>query len=219
MMVASALRRQLRSLWPVMLLIYTPVVITLGMVVAVRIGTGTAIANLTRDPLQVVSAPFYIGIVSTAGALIWSATAAVCIFSYVVIRHRAARRAHARFLLAGGLVTVLLLLDDVFMFHEMVFPQHLGVPEKVVYAATAGVVLWFLVAFRSTILQTDFLLLALACAAFSFTVGADFIEPIFPYPAFYLLEDGAKLFGIVSWAAYFIMFSYGNLAEDRSSGV
>ena len=107
-------------------------------------------------------------------------------------------------------MTILLLPDDVFMFHEIVFPRYLGVPEKVVYAANAVVVLWFLMAFRSTILQTDFLLLALAFAGLGFSAGADFIETIFPYPGFYLLEDGAKLFGIVSWAAYFITVSYGN---------
>ncbi len=77
MMTGSALRQQVRALWPGMLLVYTLVVIALGIVVAIRITTGIPLANLTRDPLQVLLAPVYIRIIPTIGGLIWAATAAV----------------------------------------------------------------------------------------------------------------------------------------------
>ncbi|MGH2561836.1 MAG: hypothetical protein ACRDJH_22465 [Thermomicrobiales bacterium] len=205
--VAAALRQQWRALRSVMVLIYTPVVIAFAVVVAIRIGTGIAIATFTRDPLAFTEIPVYTGVLSTLGVVIWSAAAAVCLLSYAVIRNRAAGGASPHFLLAGGLVTVLLLLDDAFMLHEVVFPEHLGVSQKVVYAAHAAVLLWFLVWFRSTILHTDFLLLALALAGFGFSVGTDLTARSTPFAGLYVFEDGAKLFGIVSWAAYFVMVS------------
>jgi|GEM_PF-2919497 len=109
--VLSALRAQLRSLRWVMLVIYTPVVVALGIVVVVRITTGFPMADLTRDPLQIAQVPVYTGVLSNLGVLVWAGTAAICLFSYAVVRNRAAPGTSSRFLLAGGLVTVMLLLD------------------------------------------------------------------------------------------------------------
>lgn len=202
--IVSALREQLRSLSRVLVLIYTPVVIALGIVIVIRITTGFSMADLTRDPLAVAQAPVYIGILSNLSVLVWAAAATVCFFSYTLVRNRAATGRHAWFLLSGGFITVMLLLDDFFMFHEVVFPEYIGVPENLVYVIYISIVLWFLVWYRSIILQTDFLLLALAGTAFGLMVVMDILEYINPLPGFYLLEDGFKLFGIVSWAAYFI---------------
>ena len=212
----AAQRRQWRTLRSVMLLIYTPLVIAFGVVVAVRIRTGIAIAEFTRDPLGFTDIPVYTGVLSNLGAVIWSGTAAVCFFSYGLIRARSAGGAALNFLLVGGAITVLLLLDDLFMLHEVVFPEYVGVAEDVVYATYALLLLWFLIWFRATILQTDFLLLALALAAIGFSIGVDFIAPIVSIPGLYVFEDGAKLFGIVSWAAYFVLASaHYVMAEDH----
>lgn len=190
-----------------MLLIYTPVVIAFSIVIAIRIRTGIAIAEFTRDPLGFTDIPVYTGMLSNLGAVIWSAMAAVCLFSYGVIRRRIPSGASPRFLLAGGLITVLLLLDDLFMLHEVVSPQYLGVLAEVAYAMYAVLLLWFLVWFRSTILQTDFLFLALALTGFGFSIGVDLPAPFYSILGLYLFEDGAKLFGIVSWAGYFVLVS------------
>ncbi|MBA2277963.1 MAG: hypothetical protein H0W06_09405 [Chloroflexia bacterium] len=205
--IVSSLRRQARSFRPVMMLIYTPLVVVFAIVVVVRIGTGVAMADLTRDALQVAGAPVYTGVLATLGGLLWAATAAICLFGYAVIRGQPRRDGGARFLLAGGLVTTLLMLDDVFMFHEIVFPRYLGISENVVYTLIAAVLVWFVVAFHTAIPRTDFLFLVLAFGAFAFSLGIDRTESINPFPATYLLEDGAKLFGLINWAAYFWLAS------------
>lgn len=207
--VAVALRGQARALRPFLLLIYTPVLIVLMVVVTIRIVTGTAIPALTRDALQVLEAPPYIGIVSTIGGLIWSGTAAVCLFGAALLRRRGVAPEGARFLLAGGLVTLLLLLDDVFMLHDVVLPLHVGIPEPVVYLVNTLVVLGFLAVFRTAIGQTDFLLLALAFIGLGCSVGVDIVDMLVPFGlrGLFLVEDGAKLFGIVSWAGYFVTVS------------
>lgn len=205
----AAQRRQWRALRPVMLLIYTPLVIAFIIVIAIRMRTGIAVAEFTRDPLGFTDIPVYKGVLSNVGAAIWSGAAAVSLFSYGVIRAttRSAGGAGAQFLLAGGLITVLLLLDDFFMLHEVVFPEYLGIVDDAVYAMHALLLVWFLVWFRATILQTDFLLLALALAGMAFSIGIDVVAAIVPVPGHHVLEDGAKLFGIVSWAAYFVRAS------------
>ena len=225
--LVSAQRRQLRALRPVMLLIYTPLAIAFGIVIAVRIRTGIAIAEFTRDPLGFTDIPVYTGVLSNLGAVIWSGAAAVCFFSYGISQTRAGGGASPHFLLAGGLITLLLLLDDFFMLHEVVFPEHVGIPEDVVYTTYAVLLLGFLVWFRATILQTDYLLLALGLAGLGFSIGVDLIASMVSLPGLYVFEDGAKLFGIVSWAAYFVLVSarrivageYGDRLETEDAAL
>ncbi len=91
-------------------------------------------------------------------------------------------------------------LDDIFLLHESVFP-HLGIPEKVVYASYAGFVLLYLLWFYSVILNTEYILLMVALILFFASIVLDNFTP----PGFnpYLLEDGAKMAGIVNWFFYF----------------
>lgn len=190
-----------------MTMIYTPVVIALLIVVIVRIRTGIAIADFTVDPLIVVGgAPVYTGILSTIGGLVWAGTAAVCFFSWAIIRKRPDSGESSSFLLAAAIVTLFLLVDDVFLGHEILYPRYLHIPEVVVYAGYGIVIAGFLAAFRSVILRTDFLLLALSLIAFGSSIVADIIAELerLSIPGMFLLEDGAKMFGLASWAAYFI---------------
>ena len=190
--------------------------VALGIVVVARATTGIAIADFTVDPLIVVGgAPVYTGILSTIGGFVWSGTFAVCLFSHAVTRNAANRDAIGSFLLAGGWITLMLLLDDVFLFHEIIYPQYLGLPEQLVYTIHGAVVLWFLVSFRRTILRTDFLLLTLALVGFGFSIFFDLIAEINPYPAQFLFEDGSKIFGLVSWAAYFVLVSARHVMAGR----
>lgn len=202
--ILSSLGAQLRSLRRVLFLIYAPVVLTLVTMVLIRVTTGFPMADLTRDPLAVVQEPVYIGAVSNLGVLIWAAAATICFFSYAVGRDRSAPNSNSRFLLYGGLITVMLLLDDFFMLHEVVFPDYVGIPENLVYAIYISLIAWFLVWYRRRILEhTTFLLLILALSGFGLMVVMDILEYVNPLPGFYLLEDGFKLFAIVSWTAYF----------------
>lgn len=204
----SALKVQVRALRFLMVLVYLPVVLTCGIVAAVGITTSIPIGTLTRDPIQIADLPPYTGVLSNIGVLIWASTAAVCLFSSALVRHRPGRDANARFLLTAGMLSVWMLLDDFFTVHDVIFPRYLGIREEVPYALIALAFLGLLFTFRSVILQTDFVLLALALGAFGVSVGVDMIESsLVHYPGYYLLEDGAKFFGIASWAAYFIRVS------------
>lgn len=193
------------SLLPVLLWLCLPIIAILAIVAGT---TDIHLGDLTRDPLATLSQPFYMGFFSNIGILFWCAAAAICFFSFALLqKYYRSRRMHS-FILYSGIVTSVLLLDDLFLIHEEVAPRYLFIPEKFVYLIYAVMLLVYLVKFRKTILKTDFSLLLLALGFFALSIVFDKgIIPLSPSMVkrgweFYL-EDGAKLLGIVSWFAYF----------------
>lgn len=169
---------------------------------------GISIRKLTADPAKVLHIHPLAGLISNIGILLWSAAAAVCFFCYS-IADLTPRRFRA-FLLASALLTTLLLLDDLFQLHERLFPKYLGLPEPVTCAAYVVLVLAYLYVFRREILQTDFVLLALASGCFGVSVVCDQLFADRPWG---LIEDGAKLLGLAWWCAYFVRVCHRALTE------
>lgn len=215
----AEVRRQAERLWPLLLVLYVPVAAILLAIALFRLTVGIEVSDFLRDPVQFYEGPAYIGMVSVLGGLIWASTVAVCLFTHGLLRGRGASGSSARdgqFFLAAGGITALLMFDDVFMLHEVVLPDALGIPETVVFATYGALLLGFLARYRAWILQYDFLILLLALAALGASVAVDITDSLIPYPATYLWEDGAKLFGIVSWAAFFVSAAAHRLRESQS---
>ncbi|HEY9623612.1 MAG TPA: hypothetical protein V6C78_24860 [Crinalium sp.] len=168
--------------------------------------------HLTRDPLAIVDKPFYFGAISQLGILVWCVGAASCLFGYIILKQLNPReKEFPRFFLWAGLLTATLMLDDLFMGHEMIFPRYLHISEKIIYVFYAIAFSLFLISFRKTILKTNFWILALVFVFFGMSIISDAAElgrHILP-PALLkrdmhlLLEDGTKEFGILSWCTYF----------------
>ncbi|HEY4542466.1 MAG TPA: hypothetical protein VIG66_08855 [Noviherbaspirillum sp.] len=172
----------------------------LAIVLLLQVWRDIPTEHLTRDPNAIFDVQMYIGFLSQAGIFVWAATAGICLFCARIASARAAIEL-ARFALAAGLVTLLLGLDDAFMLHEQFFP-FLGIPEKMVYVLYGVCVLAFLLRFRAQILQHDYLLLALALMLFALSVSLDWLQP--EGIDIFLVEDGAKMTGILSWSAFFL---------------
>lgn len=183
----------------------------LMVILAIHWRKGVALGDLTRDPAAISGVPVYIGFLSNIGMLFWSATVAVCLFAATFVARSAADSPAGRFLYASGLLTLLLLFDDLFQLHERVFPLSLGVPEPIVFGGYLSVTLLYLVRFRRVILESDYLLLALALGFFGLSVAVD----LFTEKGLYLWEDGAKFMGIVTWLAYFARVSAQVLRRPR----
>ncbi len=209
MKLLPSLIAQSRSNRPMIVIILAVSAFLIGIVLVFHFLGGIPIGKLTRDPTAVMEAPFYIGLFSQIGIFFWSAAAAICMFSAKVISKHPDSLKFKRFLFVSGLLTLLLGFDDIFLLHESVFP-YLGIHEKVVYATYAGLVLFYLIKFYPTILNTKYIFLIMALVFFALSVIFDksSIPGIDPY----LLEDGAKMVGIVSWLAYF--FSVGAQAVN-----
>ena len=195
---------QLLGLLPILSAIYVPTLILLGLVVIVCMVTNVPIGYYVRDPVRIMEAPRYVGLLSNLGVLIWCATSIVCLFSYAALRNKTNNKEMSGFLLFAGLLTGILMLDDLFLGHEKVQEY---IPEAVVYAGYLAIILFYLIRFTDIILKTDFLILAFALLFFGLSIAGDIYLIRIPEDFRLLFEDGSKLLGIVSWFTYFTRVS------------
>lgn len=204
----DSLRDRLTGLFPLMMAVYLP---TFIIVLLVRQQNRVPIHHLMGDPAKVANSPFYLGMVTKFGILLWCATAAICLFTSLYLKPLNLSLKHQRFLLVAGVITTVLMLDDSFQLHEEVFPNYLGISEKIVYLAYVMMVALYLIKFHKIIWNSRYLLflgLAFVCFALSIVLDMRAIIDLVDMGLIYdrdraLLENGFKLFGIVSWFTYF----------------
>ncbi|MCH2171068.1 hypothetical protein MK489_09820 [Myxococcota bacterium] len=178
-----------------------------GMLVLSQI-TQVDPSDLTRDVVAVEDTHLYIGALSTTGLMLWAATAGICLLGAAVVYSRGSKTAaHGTpwnlvwFLLYGGLLTVMLCLDDAFLLHERVLPTHLRFPQPAVYLTYIGLVVGFLIGFAPRILRTDYVLLLVSLFFLGMSMSLDEILPYSSLETF--VEDSFKFAGIVFWLIYF----------------
>jgi hypothetical protein len=216
--ISSDLLGQSRTLTPLLFLIYTPLLLLLVTLVIANLVTDIPMRWFFIDPVAEFNAPMYIGLVSNFGVLCWGAAASVCLFGGWLSIKSGNHRTNAWFLISAGLISTILMLDDLYLLHEEVLPDHAFIPQKLVFVGYGVMVLAFLIRFRDTIFQSDYLLLILAFGFFAISVGVDlFVEPeeftIFGgFPGRHIIEDGFKLLGIATWSVYLIRTSMQKVA-------
>jgi len=217
----AASRRYVRQT-PGMLYVIALLVPVLAM--AAALSAGLAPTEMLRDPIMVAGgeqSEFYLGLFSNLGVVLWTATAAICLFvgsDSSGVPDRQARH----FLLYAGVFTLLMMLDDLFMLHE-------NYAENIVYVFYGMGLLYYVVRFFPLILRLDVVLFALAIPLFGNAVLLDLApwrllpgeriemphavasSPIerdelrqLARELRYLLEDGGKFVGICCWAAFHI---------------
>lgn len=167
--------------------------------------TGTSIGNLVRDPNAIADQPFYFGALEYAGILLMAMAGGIAVFSGVLLRG-----APARFLICGGLLTLLLVCDDLFMLHENSSAFHLN--ERITFGIYGACALLFAVANFSCLLKSPFILLAIAALFFVLALAVD----VFPFLVSALPtggEDLIELVGICFWSLYFLVQSRRMLAH------
>ncbi len=172
---------------------------------------GIPIGVLTRDITTAAGVPFYTGFFSQVGFIFWIATASLCMFSFHISSKSEGNTMFRKFLFLSGLLSLLLCFDDMFLLHEQVIPKVFGISEKGVYTTYGILAIFLLVKFYPIILKTDYILLAMAFIFFGLSIVIDLIH--IPGINPYLLEDGVKMFGIVSCFFYF----YGNVVDIVSN--
>ena len=187
--------------------------VLLGAVLILHFWKNIPVGRLTADPVALADGlPAYSGFLSQVGVIIWSAAASICFFCGKLVWRSRADRELKRFLAVSGAFTLWLALDDMFLLHETVFPL-VGIPQNVVLGSYVVLTLAYLFAFRRTILETNFLLLAVSLSFFAVSVVLDVLKP-FKYSLTFF-EEGAKLIGIVAWTVYFI--GVGEYAIESAS--
>lgn len=193
---------QVKTLLPMLGMIYFPTFIVLLAIGLLADVTGNRVWFFTNDPFVLGGLPWYAGIISNIGLLLWCGSASVCFFSMTLLRmvSGSAGRDWKQFFLFSGILTSLLLLDDLFQLHQILYPRYLHLNAIAVYGFYGLFTVYYLWLFRRTIWETEFLLLALSMGLFALAIVCD-ILPIIKRGRT-AISDGFKLFGIVTWTTY-----------------
>lgn len=145
------------------------------------------------------------GFISNLGIMLWSATAAVCLFAAGIFE-RAKAHTLMWFALSAGLLNGLLALDDAFLLHENVLP-YFGIPQNLVLASYVVLALAYAAASWRIILASDYIILLVAGAAVALSLLVDTVFSSL-VPSLVYIEDSAKFFGIFSWASFHLTTLY-----------
>lgn len=207
MHVKSLWHCQIKPLFLVLAYIYIPALFALLTLTAASRLAGIPISYFTRDPSAIMGVPFYIGLLSNLGILLWCASAVICLFSFTIFQGVVKHIEFASFFLFSSVLTIVLLFDDLLLIHESVFPHYLNIPEKFFYVSYVIALIAYLIRFRKTILKTEFLLLLLALNFFGLSIIIDLFQQTFHLirPGLVdLIEDLSKFLGILGWCTYFV---------------
>lgn len=207
----SAIIAQLKNTWKVIVL---GIVVSLGgagFTVLIATLTDNPIWKLAKDPAEVTKVQPYIGMLSNWGVLLWVITGTVCVFSAVLLKQFNAPSASYRFIAVSGALSLLLGIDDLYMFHERLLPRMFHIPEFFYYVLYLLTFLTYLAYFARQILKYDYLLFA--AALFLFGLSRDYFIQIPYFGDFVTTEDMLKYFGIVFWLIFFFRTSLQEVIE------
>ena len=195
----TELHRQIRAVLPTLVVLYLAATGVFAGIIIVRLTTDIPFSYFVRDPASIADERAYFGMISNVGIVIWAATAAVSLFAYLVLRRDRGDRQRAHFFLFAGLLTIILMTDDLFVIHET-FKRDSGLPEFPIFALYGTLFLLFIRAYMPLLLRSEFVLLLIAGGFFGFSTLYD--VGVGAWHADDLLEDGSKFFGIITWCAY-----------------
>ena len=173
------------------------------------------------NPTEFMDVPFYTGIMANLGILLWTATASICLFIAILLSQLVGK-VWKDFFLVFGLLTSLLLLDDLLRIHDEILPVYFGIKGDVIGIGYFLLTLLCLLRYRALIFQYPYTFLMMALGLFAVSVAIDiappFIKNRFSVADLLFFEDSAKLLGIANWLAYFAYLSATLLGKaDRAS--
>lgn len=207
---------QFKQLWKLLLFLYVPILL---LFVVLRIishfSDRITLSYLTRDVAAIADLPFYAGLLSQLGGLLWAASLAICLFTLFGLGKQYPGSASARrWLLQASIITAILMLDDVFQFHEEIGEDYLGLSEKLVVLSYVALAAVFVVTSLGEILKSEYLVLGLALALFGTSVFLDgvHLDKFGEIGRFFneqfetFAEDGLKFAGVATWLVYFARY-------------
>jgi len=160
--------------------------------------------QLLMDPSFTLGMRWYTGLVSNLGILAWTVGAAAAFAGAWLCRLGGRARA-AKFLIGGGVVGSLFLLDDLFQFHSVLLPSELNAPKFLGEILLGGPVLWWVASHLREIRRTHVHLLLAAAGGLALSFVVDAVYAPVPGQGWNIIEDGAKFLGILAWSTYFVV--------------
>ena len=143
----------------------------------------------------------YVGLLANISDILWCGAALTCWFSYSLARKLGQSRHTIHFFLFSAVLLSLFLLDDTFRI-TLILALLVGVPKLVMYGLYGMAVVVYIGLFWRQILKTPYLLILAAVSLLVVSALADVVHlPGRGTPI--LMEDGAKLLGILNIGLYF----------------
>jgi hypothetical protein len=200
---------QMQHAGKVLLYLYTAVIVLMVVVgLLSRVSDSLTLALLMRDPVLSGRLPVGAGIVSQIELVLWSASMTLCLVGWILFARTGKHVRPRRLLLHFGIITMILFMDKMFMFHGDLAPKQLHVDKSIVIAVYSILVLIFVYLNWVEILSSEYLLLALALVMFGASVFLDALPltglgvSLFGLQIRFFLEDGSKFAGVATWLAY-----------------
>lgn len=197
---AANLRRDARP-WPWLLVAVLGTVALTGLALLATVVSDGDIApmDLFSDPAEVTGIPWYVGAVSDLTLFVWAAGAATFLLGALGLRRGDPPLASA--LMWLGTLTVLLVADDRFLLHEIVYPWLLGAPQALTFAVYAALLAIILVRYSGVLLrQPEVSVLVLGVLGLGLSVGLDVAG--WDSTARRVAEEAAKLLGALAWGLF-----------------
>ena len=143
-----------KTVYRQLLITIIPAIMILLVVVMMKFISQRPIAQWTSDISTFAKVGPFTGFVSTLGIMLWGVTTAILLFSAFLL-HNLTSKSTLIFLFISALASGYLFIDDLFLFHEVVIPCHLGIREDVVFIFIGLGALTYFVFFIRKILSTD----------------------------------------------------------------
>jgi hypothetical protein len=190
------------------------VVVACGLVLltvgALVIATEHGFEYFARDQASTLVASPLVGLLSHVGVLVTWGAAVVALFSGVFVARARGRHVAAPLLLFGAGVAYLA-IDDLFLLHDDIYSQKVGLEQELILLVYAALAVFFLWWYRAFFRDNEWPLLAAAVGALAVAFIFDF-EEIHKHliendEIKRWVEDSAKLLGLGLLAAYLVRLS------------
>jgi hypothetical protein len=199
--IFSSFLEQIKNIFPTILISGAISIGGATLTVLVAELTGNPIWRLAKDPAQVVGYEPYIGMLSNLAVLLWFATAVVCFFAEIILRKSGAVLRTRLFMLATGTLSLILALDDLFLFHDVILPNTLEIRESFFYLIYLISIILYVLVFLRDIHQKEHILFWISFLLLFYSRSFRFFHPFLR--EYETPGDMLKFFGIVFWLAFF----------------
>ena len=198
--------------------VYALPIVAIAVLIALKVFADIPIPYLTRDPWAIVEHPFYLGLYSNLNMVLWGMAFGALWLTVWTVRTCPLDAPMQSFFYYSAITTTILFFDDLFGFHDSIFPEHLHIPELLVYACYGLWILWYLWRFAAVIRRLEHAaLLVSAIVFFGLSAIIDNDELFGRLPAHFVWEDGTKLLGVAGWCVYFVRVSSDHLRASMTA--
>jgi hypothetical protein len=202
-----------RAGWGVGLLVAASVA---GVAIAAGISDTVRVLDLSRDPATLSGSPAHDGLLTNLSAFVWSATVAVTWFGAWVVERVDRAGERVRFLRWSAVITVPLMIDDIFLIHERLVPR-LGFGEEWLFVAYAVSIVALLLGHRRVVSTTAWPILGLAFGFFAVALARNRVVTL-PSAA---LPDTYAFIGAGLWLVFYLHTTVGwverTISPERSA--